>query len=271
MNDNLSSVLALVLLALALWLFVKSIGVPLQSWRRGLVTLMDHEAGVKYKRGKFVELLGAGRYSTWPRDIAITRLDLREASLSVPGQEMLTADNMTLRVSGLLRYAITDPALYVRASASPIARLYETTQIAIRKRVAASTLDALLADRTALDDGLAEELNAQAQAYGMSIAGVSVLDLTLAGPAKQAFADLWKAQKEGLAALERARGEQAALRALSNAARMLKGNPELMNLRVLAALQGQSGKSAPSVILGGAPGLVPITSDPSATDAEPAP
>ena len=83
--------------------------------------------------------------------------------------------------------------------------------------------------------------------------------MALSGPARQAFADIWKAQKEGQAALERARAEQASLRSLANAARMLKGNPELMNLRLLQTLSGGPGKSAPTVVLGGAGGLLPVS------------
>jgi hypothetical protein len=58
---------------------------------------------------------------------------------------------------------------------------------------------------------------------------------------------------------KRARGEQAALRSLANSARLLKGNPELMNLRLLHALAGQPGKEAPTVVLGGASGIVPVS------------
>ena len=60
--------------------------------------------------------------------------------------------------------------------------------------------------------------------------------------------------------VERARAEQASLRSLANSARMLKGNPELMNLRLLQALNGGPGKPAPTVVLGGAQGLMPVSS-----------
>jgi regulator of protease activity HflC (stomatin/prohibitin superfamily) len=188
-------------------------------------------------------------------------VDLREQTLTVSGQEILSSDNLPLRVSATVRWKITDALAWKRGGANTTMRIYEAAQLVLRRRIGARTLDAALADRAALDEGLATELGTELTSLGIVILGASMRDITLVGVAKQAYADLWRAQKEGLAALERARGEQAALRALANAARMLKGNPELMNLRVLQALQGGPGKTAPSVILGGAPGLVPVSKE----------
>lgn len=232
------------------------------------ITVYENEAGLKFEDGKLTSVLGPGRYRNWREGVSISRLDLRDVSMSVAGQDVLTADNMNVRVSAAVRYRIADAAKNFRASSNAGTAFYEIVQIALRRRVGAQTLDALLADRASLEAGLAEELGKEAEPLGYAVSAAAIKDITLAGPAKQAFADLWKAQKEGLAALERARGEQAALRTLANAARMLKGNPELMNLRVLQALTAQPGRAAPSVILGGAPGLVPVSpnADPGAEE-----
>ena len=75
---------------------------------------------------------------------------------------------------------------------------------------------------------------------------------------RRLLTEVERAKLEGQASLERARGEQAALRSLANAARMLKGNPELMNLRVLQAMSGTTGRTQPTLVLGqGA--LLPIS------------
>jgi regulator of protease activity HflC (stomatin/prohibitin superfamily) len=270
MNDTLlGSLLSLFILAgfgLFLWLFI---GGGLKAMREGVITVYDYEAGLKYVKGKLVEALPPGRYQTWARNTLIERVDLREQSLSISGQEMLTQDNLPVRVTVVLRWKIADPLLYKRAVANVSSRLYENAQVLLRKRVGAVALDALLADRSRIDDGAVADMAADAAPIGVTITGFDLRDVTLVGAAKQAYSDLWRAQKEGLLALERARGEQAALRSLANAARMLKGNPELMNLRVLQALQGQAGKASPTVILGGAPGLVPVSKD-AAPDTDPA-
>ena len=93
-------------------------------------------------------------------------------------------------------------------------------------------------------------------------------DLILASDVRRMLTDTERSRREAQAALERARGEQSVLRSLANSARMLKGNPALMNLRLLHALQPAQGKSRPTIVLGGATGLVPIPPDESA-DAPP--
>ena len=247
---------ALVTIALA-WLIG---GTFWRLYSKGRVIVFENEAGLKYHNGRLVAVLGPGRYGTWPASVMITRLDLREFSSVVPGQEMLTADQMSVRVSVVAAYRIADPLMYAKNANNPIPRFYQHVQTALREAVAKQTLDVLLANRELAVAGMSEAIASEATTLGLAVNSVKLLDLTLAGPAKQAYADLWRAQKEGLAALERARGEHAALRTLANAARMLKNNPELMNLRVLQAVSGAQGKNAPTIVLGGAGGLLPVSS-----------
>jgi hypothetical protein len=260
MSDQLALTIALIFIAaIAFWAF-RSITVgPLKKRNDGVVTVLQWEAGLKYRKGVFVATLAPGRYYTWPAPVTITRIDLRAAAFSVPNQEVLTSDKMAVRASAIVTYRIVDPKAYLAVDQAPASQLYDAVQMGLRDRAAAKSLDEILADRGLLEAGLAAEIGARARPLGIAIEAVRVRDITLVGPAKQAFADLWKAQKEGQAALERARGEQAALRALANAARLLKGNPELMNLRVLQALGGGPGKPAPTVVLGGASGLLPVS------------
>lgn len=236
--------------------------------KTNVVTVYEYEVGLKYVDGKLVETLPPGRYVKGSLfnagdDTIIERVEMREQTFAVSGQEILTQDNLPVRVTIVVRWKVGDAALQKRTVSNPATRLYEAAQVFLRRRVGTLTLDALLAERDKITEGAVAELNGEAAQAGLVILGIEMRDLTLVGGAKQAYADLWRAQKEGLAALERARGEQAALRSLANAARMLKGNPELMNLRLLQALQGQPGKPAPTVVLGGAGGLLPVSKDPA--------
>jgi len=89
--------------------------------------------------------------------------------------------------------------------------------------------------------------------------------VTLPPEIRRLFTEVERAKLEGLATLERARGEHAALRSLANAARMLKGNPELMNLRLLQALAAANGKRPPTLVLGQG-SLLPIGSEAASSD-----
>jgi regulator of protease activity HflC (stomatin/prohibitin superfamily) len=226
------------------------------------VIIDETTMGLRLRKGVVVETLMPGVYSTWLQpDETIESYNVREASQTVAGQEMLTSDLQAIRITVIVRYRIADPRAYRAVDYNPIMTLYEITQILLRERIGARSLDDALSDRAAITHAFAEDLNARVARLGLLVLSVDLRDLTLSGAAKQAFADLWKAQKEGQAALERARGEQASLRSLANAARMLKGNPELMNLRLLQALSGGPGKAAPTVVLGGGAGLLPVRAD----------
>lgn len=220
------------------------------------VVVDEAQVGLRISKGAVTEVLKPGEYSTWLTTDRIELVDVREQSMQINGQEVLTRDLMPVKFSLLTRYRIADARLHRTAHAYPASRMYEDIQLELRRRVAAATLDEVMADREQVMAGFAGAIAPGVQAMGIELVDVQMRDMVLVGPAKQAFADIWKAQKEGQAALERARGEQASLRSLANAARMLKGNPELMNLRLLQGLQ--TAKS-PTIVLGGATGLLPVS------------
>jgi hypothetical protein len=115
----------------------------------------------------------------------------------------------------------------------------------------------LLAQRNAIDAQLLPIVQSLANAIGINAIAVQVKDIILPGDLKRAFAETLKAKQEGQAALERARGESAALRNLANAARVLEGNPALMNLRVLQSLTAAQ-SAGNTLVLGMPAGFVPL-------------
>jgi regulator of protease activity HflC (stomatin/prohibitin superfamily) len=227
--------------------------------RAARVIVDETQVGLRIRRGVVSALLKPGQYSTWLTTDRIEVVDIREQSIQINGQEVLTRDLLPIKLSLLARYKIVDARLQRSAHAYPTTRLYEDIQLELRRRVAAVTLDEIKADRDKIMAGYSAAVAGGMKAMGIELVCVELRDLALAGPARQAFADIWKAQKEGQAALERARAEQASLRSLANSARMLKGNPELMNLRLLQALSGGPGKPAPTIVLGGGGGLLPVS------------
>jgi hypothetical protein len=113
--------------------------------------------------------------------------------------------------------------------------------------VSAEPIEALLEKRPQLGALLTAQVREPARLLGLELVQADVRDLTLPGELKKLFAQVTKARQEGLAALERARGETAALRNLANAARLVHDNPALMQLRMLQVVGEQSGNT---VVLG---------------------
>jgi regulator of protease activity HflC (stomatin/prohibitin superfamily) len=128
----------------------------------------------------------------------------------------------------------------VQSADNHVAHLYSATQTAVRTVVAGVTIEALLTQRVAIGAQLRELIAPQAEGVGVQIHAVDVRDVMLPGELRKAFSESLKARQEGQAALERARGESAALRNLANAARLIEGQPALATLRFLQTLEASN-------------------------------
>jgi regulator of protease activity HflC (stomatin/prohibitin superfamily) len=213
------------------------------------VTVLEFERALKYHRGRYSGLVDPGQYWIYRRRTTLLKLDVRPRFISVPGQEVLTSDAVTLRVSLAAEYEIVDPAVAINQIEDFEAALYLTLQLALREVIGTSEIDDLLEKRAHFGERLLELSADPAAALGLKLHRVDLKDIMFPGDLKKTFAQPVTARKEGLAALERARGETAALRNLANAARMLDGNPTLMQLRLLQ----QIGESAGNTIVLGLP------------------
>ncbi len=214
-------------------------------------------AGLLYHKGKFVETLGAGRHVRWGRFFSPCLQDLRKTSLLVAGQDVLTADNVGLKLSLLVSYQVTDPAKAAHETQNWQGDLYNVAQLALRAVVSGVAVEALLNQPLEIGAQLLARAQPEAANIGINVNAVEVKDVMFPADLKRAFADVLKAKQEGQAALERARGESASLRNLANAARVLEGNPALMNLRLMQSLTAAQG-AGNTLVLGVPGGFVPL-------------
>jgi regulator of protease activity HflC (stomatin/prohibitin superfamily) len=213
--------------------------------------------GLLYQHGKFVEQLAPGRHVRWGRNFTVDGLDTRKAFLPVAGQEVLTADNINVKLSLVVAHQIADAVKAVRETQSWQTDLYNIAQLALRSVVSGVTAEALLTQRLDIAPQLLARVQPDAAKMGITVHTVQVKDVMLPAELKRAYGDVLKAKQEGQSALERARGESAALRNLANAARVLEGNPSLMNLRVLQSL-ATAQNAGNTLVLGMPAGFVPL-------------
>ena len=205
------------------------------------VTIFEYERGLRFVHGTFDRLLEPGRYRWLGAGTSVQKADLRMQSLTVNGQEILSADSITLKVSLTAQYAIADPYVALAHYASYAQVLYSELQVAAREVISAALIDEVLANRSSLDSRLLENALPRAEKLGLRLESVNLRDVMLPGNLKNIFAQVVQARHEGLAALERARGETATLRNLANAAKLLEQSPALLQLRLLQTLSQSSG------------------------------
>ncbi len=241
-------------LAIGLMLAVLAV-IKLAQFRRAFL-VPEGYAGLLYHKGRFIEVLSAGRHIRWGRHYTLGVQDVRKASLLVAGQDVLTADNVGLKLSLLVIYQIGDPVKAAHETQNWQSDLYNLAQLALRAIVAGIAVEALLNQRLEIGVQLLARVQPEAAKIGINILALEVKDVMFPADLRRAFADVLKAKQEGQAALERARGESAALRNLANAARVLEGNPALMNLRLMQSLS--AAQNAGNTLVLGVPGFVPL-------------
>jgi len=213
--------------------------------------------GLLYHKGQFAAMLGAGRHVRWGRFYATRLHDVRKTSLLVAGQDVLMADNVGLKLSLLVTYQITDPVKAAHETQNWQTDLHNTAQLALRAVGVGVTVEALLDQRLEIGAHFLARVQPEAAKIGINVLAVEVKDVMFPADLKRAFSDVLKAKQEGRAALERARGESAALRYLANAARVLEGNPALMNLRLMQSLSAAQ-NAGNTLVLGVPGGFVPL-------------
>ena len=207
------------------------------------ITILDYEKGLLYRQGRFSTTLGPGQYWYTPLLTLIQKLDLRPRFVSITGQEVLSSDGVTLKVSLAAHYEITDPVAATNRAQNFQDALYLELQIALREIIGSADIDTVLNSRSEFSQKLLAMTEAKAQNLGLKLISVHVKDILFPGKLKEVFAQVVSARKEGLAILEKARGETAALRSLANAAKMIEANPNLMQLRLVQSLGQSSGNS----------------------------
>jgi regulator of protease activity HflC (stomatin/prohibitin superfamily) len=207
------------------------------------VTVFEYQRGLKFVNGRFVGVVEPGRH--WLRRLsdAVWTIDMRESLLSIPGQEVITSDGVSVKLTMGVRYRITDPAVAITQIEDYRAATYVLLQVGLREVIGTTTIEDVLQRRDTIGPAVQARCVEAVGALGLELVAVQIKDLMFPGPLKRVFAQVTEARQQGLAALEKARGETAALRSLSNAARLVDANPSLLQLRTLQQLASSSGNT----------------------------
>lgn len=208
-----------------------------KQWQSRFVGVQQTFVGLKYVNGVYTQTLPPGRYRLSPTRESITPVYMGVQYLHVAGQDILTQDRAQIKMSALIAYQVTDAPLAIHQQENIQQIIYWQAQLVLREQVQQMLLDDCLTQTQNLQIAMGEALQERVSPMGVAIQQAYIKDLMLSGELKRAYHQLLLAQKESQAALERARGEQATLRSLANAARQCEKNPTLMQLRWLQAIE----------------------------------
>ena len=214
-----------------------------------ICTVDRSNVGVSFQDGEYVETLPPGEYAFW-RNVAtskVVEVDLREQTLDIAGQDIMTADKVTLRMNAVVTYRITKMAKDREQSRQS---LYREAQLVLRATVGTRDLDTFLTEKDAVTNAFEEQLRRRAGELGLAVVSVGVRDIILPGEMKDLMNKVTEAKKAAEANLIVRREETAAMRSQANTAKVLADNPTLMRLRELEVLEKVATSGKLSVVLG---------------------
>jgi regulator of protease activity HflC (stomatin/prohibitin superfamily) len=204
------------------------------------VTVQAHERGLRYEQGRLAGVLEPGRYKLWTHPEAQARIataDMRRTELAIAGQELMTRDKVSLRLSLTVAYAIEDVVQATHRVESVRDSVYTAVQLAARSYVASVTLDELLEGRDAFTRFLTQEVVPKAKALGVRVDDLGLKDVVLPGEMKTLLNRVIEAEKAAAANVISRREETAATRSLVNTARLMADQPILLRLKELEAMK----------------------------------
>jgi regulator of protease activity HflC (stomatin/prohibitin superfamily) len=197
----------------------------------------EYERGVVFRLGRLSDLKGPGLFLIFPFGVdRLTKVDLRVITLEVPPQEVITSDNVTVKVNAVIFFQVLDP----RAA---ITRVYNfgqaTSQIAqttLRAVLGQSSLDELLSSRDVINQKLQTIIDGQTEPWGIKVSAVEVKDAELAPTMVRALARQAEAEREKRAKIIATEGEFQAAQTLANAAQVISTQPAALALRYMQTL-----------------------------------
>ncbi|MGB9761450.1 MAG: slipin family protein [Caldimicrobium thiodismutans] len=196
----------------------------------------EYERAVVLRLGKFHKVKGPGLIIVIPVIDKIRKIDLRTVTLDVPPQEVITRDNVSIRVSAVVYFRVMDPD---KAFLQVEDYYYATSQLAqttLRSVCGQAELDEILAEREKLNMRLQEILDADTEPWGVKVSKVEIKEIDLPEEMKRAMAKQAEAERERRAKIISADGEYQASKTLLEAAKIMAENPITLQLRYLQTL-----------------------------------
>jgi regulator of protease activity HflC (stomatin/prohibitin superfamily) len=199
--------------------------------------LNEYERGVVFRLGRVIGSKGPGLILLIPAIDKMVRVDLRVVAMDVPAQDVITRDNVTIKVSAVLYFRVIDPN---RAIVGVENYLYATSQLSqttLRSVCGQAELDELLAEREKINEHLQEILDKDTEPWGVKVAKVEIKNIDLPQEMQRAIAKQAEAERERRAKVIGAEGEFQAAQKLSDAAKIIGENPIALQLRYLQTLR----------------------------------
>jgi len=202
----------------------------------GIKILKEYERGVIFRLGRMVDPRGPGIIYVIPVIERMLRVDLRTITMDVPPQDVITRDNVSVKVNAVLLFRVLDPNRAIREVESFLFATSQLAQVTLRSVCGQAELDELLAERERINSRIQEILDAQTDPWGVKVVLVELKHIDLPQEMQRSMAKQAEAERERRAKVIHAEGEFQASQKLADAAEVIGKQPMALQLRFLQSL-----------------------------------
>ncbi|WP_320006859.1 slipin family protein [Maridesulfovibrio sp.] len=214
-----------------------------------LKVLNEYERGVIFRLGRVIKAKGPGLIILIPIVDRMTRVSLRIMTLDVPNQDVITRDNVSIKVNAVVYFRVTEP---IKAILEVEDFMFATSQLAqttLRSVCGGVELDEILSQREKVNSEIQEILDTHTDPWGIKVSTVELKYIDLPQEMQRAMAKQAEAERERRAKVINAQGEYQAADKLSEAAKIISAHPEALQLRYLQTLREMSAEGKSSTII----------------------
>lgn len=211
--------------------------------------LTEYERGVMFTLGRFTGVKGPGVRLVLPVIQSMRKLELRTVVLQVPKQDVISRDNVSVKVSAVVYFRVVDPEKAILQVVNPYDATSQLAQTTLRSVAGQHEMDELLAQRERLNAAIQQVLDQNTAAWGVKVTNVEIKDIDLDDTMIRAMAQQAEAERARRAKVIHAEGERQAAQMLTEAAAMLASQPASIQLRYLQTLADMSSNQKSSVVV----------------------
>src|ERR1700723_891654 len=213
-----------------------------------LRVLKEYERGVMFTLGRFTGVKGPGVRLVLPGIQHLRKLELRTVVLQVPKQDVISRDNVSVKVSAVVYFRVVDPEKAVLQVVNPYEATSQLAQTTLRSVAGQHEMDEMLAQRDKLNAAIQQVLDANTAAWGMKVSNVEIKDIDLDETMIRGMARQAEAERARRAKIIHAEGEKQAAQTLAEAAKLLSDEPASLQLRYLQTLADISSEKSSTIV-----------------------
>jgi regulator of protease activity HflC (stomatin/prohibitin superfamily) len=210
--------------------------------------LREYQRGVVFMLGRFWKVKGPGLILVIPIVQQMVRIDLRTIVMDVPSQDVISRDNVSVKVNAVVYFRVMDPQKAIIQVENFLEAVSQLAQTTLRAVLGKHELDEMLAERDKLNIDIQQSLDAQTDAWGVKVANVEIKHVDIDPSMVRAIAQQAEAERTRRAKVIHAEGELQAAEKLLSAAQMLAQQPEAMQLRYLQTLGSIAGDKTSTIV-----------------------